>query len=81
MKTKDDPIAGPHHYWTHFCFGLVVGALIGLRLGFWFFSVDWKIETATAVGALVFGLAGGRWGDDVWYRVAEVVSLWWRRWW
>jgi hypothetical protein len=67
MKNRtSDPITGPHHYWMHFWFGLVVGAILGWRLGEAFFAADWKIAVASGTVGLILALAGGRWGDQVW---------------
>jgi hypothetical protein len=66
MKKQDDYIERPHSYWIHFWWGVDIGALRGLRIG-------WKpLERGRAASArsgplsLGIRLACGRWGDTAW---------------
>ena len=75
MKKQDDYIAGPHHYWTHFWFGLVVGAGLGAWTGWNLFDDRWAIVATLTLSALTMALSCGRWGDRAWQCAAE--RLWW----
>ena len=77
MKARDDYISGPHHYWTHFICGFVVGAAFGAWLGYHVADERWITFAVAATSGLSFALPCGRWGDDVW---KSVLENWWLRW-
>jgi len=67
----------PLQFVIHFVFGLLVGAVLGMR--FW---VGWyeDLPGIICIGgcALLVGLAGGICGDRFWKRFLEGTSrLWW----
>ena len=74
VKTQDDYIAGPHHFWTHFWCGLVAGACVGAGLG-WQICDSREAILATSVGvSLIEAFSCGRWGDQAWKCFAKLLS-------
>jgi hypothetical protein len=70
---KGDDYMQGRHFWTHFWIGLVVGGILGVRIGWGLF--DSRLACiGCAVGiALVFACAVGYWGDPLWRRILG----WW----
>jgi cytochrome b len=74
MKKEDDYIAGEHDYSTHFWCGLIVGALIGLRIGWGIFDAGWEIAVTALLVSAATAYSCGRWGDRAWYRLIEFLG-------
>ncbi len=74
MKTQDDYVAGPHHFWLHFCCGLVFGAGLGWAFGSWLFDGGWRAIVVAAVVAVGVAYSCGRWGDRAWRWILDSLT-------
>ena len=72
---NEDYIAGGHHFWIHFGFGLVFGAGLGLWIGRGISDSQGAIIASTAAIALVTAYACGRWGDPLWNWILWCLRL------
>lgn len=74
---KDDYIAGPHSFWTHFIFGLFFGAVVGFC---WAGRMNLRtvhgVVEMTAGTALVVAFCCGRWGDGTWEKMLSIFCWW-----
>jgi hypothetical protein len=73
---KGDDYMQGRHFWTHFCLGLVVGGLLGVRVSWGVFDSCVAIIGCSVTVALVFALAVGYWGDPLWRRIIDWFTLW-----
>ena len=74
MKS-DDYILRSHHFWIHFCCGLIFGAGLGAWISWGLFDDWWSFIALTAAVALVIAFCCDRWGDGAWEWIVE--RLWW----
>ena len=71
---REDYIAGGHHFWIHFWFGLVLGAGFGLWISSGFSDHPSTVIVSTSVIALVIAFSAGRWGDPIWRGILWCLS-------
>ncbi|HWQ91156.1 MAG TPA: hypothetical protein VN673_05760 [Clostridia bacterium] len=71
MKKQDDYVSGPHHYWTHFGLGLVLGAVLGVLIGWQLFTDGWGLGAVVVLTSITAGYSCGRWGDRAWQWIIE----------
>jgi hypothetical protein len=67
VKHSDDYIAGRHNCRLHFTLGAVMGAAIGIWIGFNIFESRISILLTLFITALVVAFSCGRWGDRAWH--------------
>jgi hypothetical protein len=74
---KGDSYEHGRHFWVHFCCGIVVGGIIGIRFSWDLFDSFWACFGATAGITLVFALAVAYWGDPLWYWLLRIFGSRW----
>jgi hypothetical protein len=67
VKDSADYTAGRHDYGLHLSLGAVMGAAIGLWIGFNIFESRIAILTTVLIAAVIVAFSCGRWGDRAWY--------------
>ena len=74
MKNDDYNWDG-HDFWTHFFFGLVVGAVLGAWISSSIFDSRLAfLGTMTGI-AITFAWCCGHWGEAAWRVLFEFLSL------
>jgi hypothetical protein len=63
---KGDDYMQGRHFWTHFWCGLVVGGILGARIGWGLFESGWAKVGCGAAIALALATALGYLGDPLW---------------
>jgi len=71
---KNDYVAGPHHYWTHFWCGLFFGAAVGVWLGWQAFDSGWLVIAAAIAASISTAFLCGHWGDQAWHWLLQRLT-------
>jgi hypothetical protein len=77
VRQHHDYISGRHHYWTHFSFGLLVGAGLGAWIGIESFESGWPTVLLSVILAFSVAYSCGRWGECAWDRIADSFRRYW----
>jgi hypothetical protein len=63
---KDEYVAGPHHFWTHFWCGIVFGSGVGAWISSGLFNNWLPFVASTIAIGLIVAFCCGRRGDSAW---------------
>jgi len=61
------------HFWTHFCWGLIVGGALGTWISWGMFASRLACFGVAGGITLFFAFCAGKWGDTFWH---WILSHW-----